>query len=55
MVLSSTTDAELRALAQEIMEAMWNKKFLNDLKFSFILHVKLFCNKKSPIFSDLDL
>ena len=55
VVSRSMTKAELRALAQGLMEGMWVKRILDDLKVSFTLPMKLLCDNKSAIFSALDL
>ena len=49
MVARSSAEAELRALAQGLCEALWITNLLAELRFSVPSPAQLFCDNKSAI------
>lgn len=49
VVAQSSAEAEFRSLAHGICETIWIKRLLSDLKISFPLPVKVYCDNKAGI------
>ena len=49
MVVRSSTETEFISVAHGICEALWIKRFLEDLKISCFLHLQVYCDNKVAI------
>ena len=49
MVVRSSAEAEFRAVAHGICEVMWIKRILEELKFSYSMPIKVYCDNKAAI------
>ncbi|KAL9447690.1 hypothetical protein AB3S75_015212 [Citrus x aurantiifolia] len=49
VVARSSAEAEFRAVAHGICEVMWIKRILEELKFTFSTHLKVYCDNKAAI------
>lgn len=49
VVARSSAEAEFRSLAQGICKAIWKERFLEDLKISIPMPIKVYCDNKAAI------